>query len=107
IPESAGYVNVEGDPGISGGSLNSAISSRIGERVLLAVFDQVTGQGANTSYRVMDLVGAIITGFQLTGAQSQRFINVQIVEFSSSNLIVAQGPSTSTNNSLSTPVLIQ
>ncbi len=107
IPEGAGFVNVGGDTGISGNSLSGAISSRIGERVLLPVFDQVTGVGSNTTFRVVDFIGAIIQGFQLIGANSQRNIIVQIVEFSSSNLIVAQGPSTSTNNSLSAPVLIQ
>jgi hypothetical protein len=107
ISESTGHANVEGDSGISGTSLSSSISSRIGQPVLFPVFDQVTGVGSNTVYRVVDFVGGIIQGFQLTGASSQRFINVQIVEFSSLNLLVAQGPGASTNNSVSTPVLIQ
>jgi hypothetical protein len=109
IPSPPGFINVEGDPGISGNSLSDAISSRIGEEVVLPVFDQVTGEGANTTFRVVSLVGVVITRFQLIGANSQRNIMIRIVEFSSSGFIVGEGegPGTPNNNSLSTPVLIQ
>ena len=107
IPENQGYINVGGDPGISGGSLNGAIGSRVGERVLFAVFDQVTGQGANTIYRVVDLVGGIITSFQLTGDESSLHFTVLIEEFSAPNLIVASGGGVPSNSSVSAPVLIQ
>lgn len=106
IPEATGYVNIEGDPGISGGSLDGAISSRIGDEVVFPIFDLVTSQGANTIYRVMDLMGGIILDFKLTGAASQRYINVEIVDTVKINL-VAGGPSKSDNASLSTPILIQ
>lgn len=106
IPEATGYVNIEGDPGISGGSLNGAISSRIGDEVVFPIFDLVTGQGANTIYRVIDLMGGIILDFKLTGAAAQRYINVEIVDTVKMNL-VAGGPSTPNNSSLSTPILIQ
>jgi len=104
IPETG--INVEGDPGISGGSLNGAINLRLGDTVLFPVFDQVTGQGANTIYHVVGLVGGIITGFKLTGASSKRYINVEIGEFSATNIVVGGG-GTPTNNSVSAPVLIQ
>ena len=106
IPESTGYINVEGDPGISGGSLNGAISLRLDEPVLFPVFDQVTGNGANTIYRVVDLVGGIITGFQLTGAINNRRFTVLISDYSASNIIVG-GDDVALNNSVSAPVLIQ
>ncbi|MCH7769382.1 MAG: Tad domain-containing protein [Nitrospinae bacterium] len=106
IPESTGYINVEGDPGISGGSLNGAINLRYGDTVLFPVFDQVTEQGANTIYRVVDLVGGIITGFQLTGAVSSRHLTVEIVEFTAQNIVVG-GDDVALNNSVSAPVLIQ
>ncbi|MDA2915914.1 hypothetical protein MYX64_03600, partial [Nitrospinae bacterium AH_259_B05_G02_I21] len=107
IPESAGYVNVEGDPGISGNSLSGALNSRLGHPVLFSVFDQVTGEGATTSFRVVDFVGAIIQSFKLIGPKSKRYITVQIVEFSSPDLIVSEDENTPPNNSLSAPVLIQ
>ena len=106
IPESTGYINVEGDPGISGGSLNGAINLRLGDTVLFPVFDQVTEQGANTIYHVVDLVGGIITGFQLIGAISNRHFTLQISEYSASNIVVG-GDDVALNNSVSAPVLIQ
>ena len=63
--------------------------------------------GANTSFRVVDFVGGIIQSFQLTGTESERHITIQIVEFSSPDLIVGEDENTPANNSLSTPVLIQ
>ncbi|MFQ5893908.1 MAG: pilus assembly protein TadG-related protein [Nitrospinota bacterium] len=106
IPESQGYLNVEGDTGISGGSLNGAIRSRLGDRVLLPVFDQVTGEGADTIFRVMGFVGVIITSSQLTGPEESRNLIINVGQFSAQNLIVG-GASTPTNNTVSTPVLIQ
>jgi hypothetical protein len=107
IPSPPGFVNVEGDTGISGNSLSGALNLRIGNRVLLPVFTQVTEVGANTIFRVVDLVGVVIMRFRIIGANSQRNIMIRITGFSSSNLVVGQGPGTSNNNSLSTPVLIQ
>ncbi len=104
IPETG--INVEGDPGISGGSLNGAINLRLGDTVFFPVFDQVTGQGANTIYHVVDLVGGIITGFQLTGAMNNRHFTLQISEYSAANIIVG-GDDVALNNSVSAPVLIQ
>jgi hypothetical protein len=106
IPEATSYVYIEGDPGISGGSLNGAISSRLGDRLLFPVFDEVTSQGANTDFRVIDLMGGIIWSFKLTGASSQRYINVEIADFSANNVIVGSS-STPINNSVSFPILIQ
>ena len=106
IPENPGYLNVEGDPGISGGSLNGAISLRVGQPVLFPIFDQVTEQGANTIYRVVDLVGGIITGFQLTGAISNRHFTLQISEFSATNLVVGS-ENLPLNSSVSAAVLVQ
>jgi hypothetical protein len=106
IPEATGYVYIEGDPGISGGSLNGAINSRLGDRLLFPVFDEVTEQGANTDFRVVDLVGGTIWSFKLTGASSQRYINVEVDDFSASNVIVGS-PSAPENNTVSFPILIQ
>jgi hypothetical protein len=109
IPESTGFVNVRGDTGISGNSLNGSLHLRIGDRVLLPVFDQVTDVGSNTTFRVVDLVGVVVTDLQLIGANSERYIMIRIAGFSSSGLIVAEGggPGTPNNNTLSRPVLIQ
>ena len=107
IPQSTGYIEVGGRPDIPGNSLSSAIQSRIGERVLLPVFDQVTGEGTNSSFRVVDFVGGIIQSFQLTGDQSERHITIQVDTYTSPDLIVGAEGSTPVNSSVSTPVLIQ
>jgi Flp pilus assembly protein TadG len=106
IPHETGHVNVEGDPGISGGSLDGAINSRLGDRLLFPVFDLVTGNGPNTNYRVIDLVGGIIMNFKLTGSQSQRKIMVEIADFTANNLIVDEDL-LDANNTVGVPVLIQ
>ena len=54
---------------------------------------------------MVDLVGVIITGFQLTGAVSGCHLTVEIVEFTAQNLIVG-GDDVALNNSVSAPVLI-
>lgn len=106
IPEETGFVMIEGDPGISGGSLDGSINLRLGDRLLFPVFDQVTGQGANTQYRVVDLVGGIIWNFKLNGSQSKRHIDLEIADFSATNVIVGSS-STPVNNSVSFPIIIQ
>lgn len=107
IPESTGgYLQLEGDPGISGDSISNAAKSRVGDRLLFPVFDMVSGEGANTSFRVMDLVGGIITDVNLTGSDEARRIVVLIEKFASTNLIVG-APGTPSNSSVSKPVLIR
>ena len=111
IPESTGYINVEGDPGISGGSLNGAISSRVSspeepDRVLFPVFDQVTGNGANTIFHVVGFVGGIIEGFQLTGNIGNRELLIGVTDFSATCIILGDGD-TELNPTVSAPVLIQ
>jgi hypothetical protein len=109
IPQDTGYIDVGGRPDIPGNSLSLsiAIQSRIGERVLLPVFDQVTGEGTDSTYRVVDFVGGIIHSFQLTGDQSERQITIQVDTYTSPDLIVGAEGSTPVNSSVSTPVLIQ
>ena len=114
IPEGAGdiivegseHLNIEGSPGIVGNSIADAIYSRYGDRVLFPVFDQVSGNGANAKFRVIDFVGAIITGMNVTNAVGKRYLNIRIMEFSAPNIVIGGG-GTPNNNSVSAPVLIQ
>ena len=114
IPEGAGdiivdgseHLNIEGNPGIVGGSIADAIYSRYGDRVLLPIFDQVSGHGANAKFRVIDLLGVIITGMNVTKAVGKRYLNIEIVEFSAQNIVVG-GDDVALDNSVSAPVLIQ
>lgn len=107
LPESTGgYLQMEGDPGISGGSLEAPTRSRLGDRVLFPVFDEVTGVGANTIFRVIDMVGAIITEIKFDGAAEERYFRIKIVNFAATNLIVGE-EGTPSNSSLSKPILIR
>ncbi|MCH7768447.1 MAG: hypothetical protein IH828_05870, partial [Nitrospinae bacterium] len=99
-------IDVEGDPGISGGSLNGAINLRLGDHVLFPVFDQVTGNGANTIYHVVSLVGGIIEGFRLTGNIGERELLIGVTDFSATCIILGDGD-TELNSTVSAPVLIQ
>lgn len=106
IPQSEGFINITGDTGISGDSLSDPIRSRIGQRVLLPVFDQVSGEGSGSTFRVIDMVGIIITDIKLTGDIHERHFKVTVTKFSSNNLILGD-ESAPTNNSVSAPILIR
>lgn len=107
IPQDTGYVHIPGDTGISGYSLSDALMSRIGDRLLLPVFDEVSGEGSNSDFRVMDLVGVIITEIKLVGDPGERHISILIENFSSTSLIVGGSEATPSSSTLSRPILIQ
>ncbi|MFB3062065.1 MAG: hypothetical protein ACE10C_11925, partial [Candidatus Binatia bacterium] len=110
IPEPEGYINVSGDPGLSGNSLNTAIASRINDLILLPIFDEVTGPGALSTYRVVDIAGGILTDLNTIGAPETRFITFTLAPFSSSNILLDSGSCQSSSNgnfTVSKPVLIR
>lgn len=107
IPQDTGSIHIPGDTGISGYSLTDALMSRIGDRLLLPVFDEVVGVGSNADFRVMDLVGVIITEVHLTGNPNERHISIIIENFSSTSLIVGGAEETPSSSTLSRPILIQ
>lgn len=106
IVEGSPHMNIEGKPGVVGMSIDDAVNSRIGDRVLFPIFDQVTGNGANAEYRVTDFMGGIIRSAKLGQALGQRELMVEITQFAAPNIIIG-GQGTPTNNSVSAPVLIQ
>ncbi len=110
IPEPPGSIYVPGDPGLSGDSLNTAITSRINDLILLPIFDEVTGPGALSTYRVVDIAGGIITSLRTIGAPETRFITFTLAPFSSSNILLDSGSCQSSLNgnfTVSKPVLIR
>lgn len=106
IPQAQGHINVLGDTGISGDSLSGAISSRIGDRLLFPVFDEVSGEGSGSSFRVIDMVGIVIQDIKLTGDIHERHFTVSIEQFSSTSLILGD-ESAPSNSTLSVPILIR
>ena len=106
IPQAQGYVNIMGDTGISGDSLSGAINSRIGDRLLFPVFEDVSGEGSGSSFRVIDMVGIVIQDIKLTGDIHERRFTVSIQQFSSTSLILGD-ENTPSSSTLSVPILIR
>ncbi len=113
IPDGAGdlivqgseHLNLQGDPGVVGNSIADVLMSRYGDLVLFPVFDQVSGNGANAEFRVIDFVGAVITGINVTQSVGQRYLNIKISQFVAPNIIIGGGGGS--NNTVSAPVLVQ
>jgi hypothetical protein len=78
IPPDPGYVDVEGDPGISDG-IKDDVAARIGDVVVITVHSYLGGQGGTTQYRVTGLVAVRIIDAKLTGPLEDRFIQAEIV----------------------------
>ena len=66
IDPELGYIWVGGDPGFRA-SLKSALEERLGDPLVVCVYDQVTGQGSNAQFRVTAFLGITLTDFKLTG----------------------------------------
>ena len=90
IPVDPGYMYVKGDPGMSNG-LRSSVEGRLGDTVLLLVYDNVSGQGSNTYFRVPYLVAVELTAMDLLGAAGSRYIRGVVRSIQSSNLITEPG----------------
>ncbi len=52
VPDT-GYIHIGGAPGLRA-SLQDDVETRVGDTMLLLLHDQVTGQGANTQYRIVE-----------------------------------------------------
>ena len=79
--------SIRGDPGLTA-SLESSIKTRIGDVVAIAVHDVVTGNGANTKYRVVGIRFARVMGVKLQGSSSGRGLWVQPVSYNGPGVIV-------------------
>jgi hypothetical protein len=70
-----GYSNLmqlgdySGTPGtkFNSSQIQDAMQSRVGDTIVLPVYDSVSGNGDNTSYHVVNWVSFTITGFDLSG----------------------------------------
>ncbi len=74
--DSNGYVMLNGDTGISAG-IKDELASIIGETRIIPLFDQVTGNGNNATFRVVGFAGVRILDVKLTGAVNQKRVTVQ------------------------------
>ncbi len=65
----------DGDPGAFSNALD--IHTIVGETVYLPVFDVATGSGANSSFHVEGIVAVTIVGYQATGSQASRYLDLR------------------------------
>ena len=73
-----GYVWVEGSPGWRA-ALKDEMTARIGDELIMIIYDQLTGQGSNVSYRIVGFFSATILEVQMTG--NNRQLTCRVNEF--------------------------
>ena len=75
------YVYFYGDCGIRS-SLKDDVASRMGDVIVICVYDQVSAQGSNALFRIIKFTAVTLTGMRLTGnnkyieARVERAVNV-------------------------------
>jgi hypothetical protein len=67
----------DGDPGAFSTAL--PINSIVGQKILLPVFDNASGTGANATFDVIGVVGVIIWDYRANGPESSRYLDVEFV----------------------------
>ncbi|NQT20070.1 MAG: hypothetical protein HQ592_10230 [Planctomycetes bacterium] len=87
IPPAPGYIELNGCPGMTT-SIKQAVNSRIGDTVLVTVYDNLTGQGDNVTYRVPYFLAVEIVDEHLTGAPLERYIRATIKDLYTTNVVI-------------------
>jgi len=88
IPPEVGYTWVSGGTGFRS-SIRSAIEQRIGEPLIIAVYDRASGTGATAEFRVVSFMAVTITECQLTG--SDKYIRGRIENLTVTGHFIAGG----------------
>jgi len=104
IPPEQGYLLVEGTPGFVDG-IKNAVQDRMGDTVVVMVYDQVTDGGSNAIFRVRTFCAIKITGIHMTGQMDRRNIAGDVQEMRNS-VIHASGTGMY-NSTLSSLRLVQ
>lgn len=72
--------NTGGSPGAFGNNLGDDLAAVQGERFPIPVFDRVMGQGSNSRFNVIGFVDVELLGWQTTGAEEERYLEVRFAE---------------------------
>lgn len=86
---------VEGSPGLEV-TVESEISTRIGEVIAFFLHNEVILNGANATYTITNIVYARVMDVKLTGAIDNKYFYVQPVSYGGSDIIV--GPDSPSSN---------
>lgn len=98
-----GQLTLNGDTGISAG-VKDELASIIGQTRVIPIFDSVTGNGNNATYRIVKWAGVRILDVKLTGPMSKKMVLVQPAAIVSRNVVV--GSSVGASSHLFSPVLL-
>ena len=79
---------ISGCPGLKAG-VESAIAERIGDIVGFFLHDQITGQGANTEYRVVGLRFGRVMCIDLQGSPNNKRLVIQPVAYTGPGVLVS------------------
>lgn len=73
-------VYIAGNPGApSSGALNGAMNAILDKEIVLPVFDQITGQGSNSSFRITGFVGVKICGWKFNNQSGSGTCSTPVV----------------------------
>jgi len=102
---SSGALYLNGDTGISAGIENS-LESIIGQVRAIPIFIEVTGQGNNAVYTIVQFVGVRILDVRLSGGPSRRHLTVQPAVYSS-EYVIRDSIDINVDSILSQPLIIR
>ena len=83
------------------------LASIIGQPLILPIFDQVTGNGNNATYRIVGFVGVRILYVKLTGSPSQKTVVIQPAAIVTSGTIPSSSGTPSSYYVYSPAVLVK
>ena len=74
--DSSGELYLNGDTGISAG-VKDELASVIGRPSIIPIFEQVSGNGNNATYKIVEFAGVRITEVKLTGNMNSKRVIIQ------------------------------
>jgi Flp pilus assembly protein TadG len=92
VLDESGVAYLNGDTGISAG-VKDELASIIGQPKVLPVFREVTGNGNNATYTIVDFVGVRILDVKLTGSVSKKRVTIQPAAIVTSGAVWTPGES--------------
>jgi len=95
IDPTTGYLWVDGGTGFRS-AIKSAVEQRIGDEMIVCVYDQVTGTGHNADFRVISFMALTITDCRLTG--NNKYIEGRVEDLTATGDVIAGESGTESPN---------
>jgi Flp pilus assembly protein TadG len=106
VLEENGTMSLNGDTGISAG-VKDELASIIGETRIIPIFSQVSGNGNNANYTIVQWAGVRILNVKLTGPMSSKQLIVQPAPVIARNVVAGDASRTWSDSIYSAVVLVQ